>query len=152
MLGDEDFWWEKVLNLTIKSSCSQAPIQAHTCNARHRKQGWWCETQLVECLHSKPEGPWAQSLIHPWQKKKRKMFGLEFNKPWTSLSNEWGGVIWWIISGVPEAHTCNPSYSGGRDLEDSGLKPAWERPYLKKWAGGALSSSPSVTKKKILEE
>jgi hypothetical protein len=24
----------------------------------------------------------------------------------------------------PVAHTCNPSYSGGRDLEDLGLKPA----------------------------
>jgi hypothetical protein len=23
------------------------------------------------------------------------------------------------------AHTCNPSYSEGRDLEDRGLKPAW---------------------------
>jgi hypothetical protein len=23
------------------------------------------------------------------------------------------------------AHACNPSYSGGRDQEDHGLKPAW---------------------------
>jgi hypothetical protein len=23
------------------------------------------------------------------------------------------------------AHACNPSYSGGRDQEDRGLKPAW---------------------------
>jgi hypothetical protein len=23
------------------------------------------------------------------------------------------------------AHACNPSYSGGRDQEDQGLKPAW---------------------------
>jgi hypothetical protein len=23
------------------------------------------------------------------------------------------------------AHTCNPSYSGGRDQEDHGSKPAW---------------------------
>jgi hypothetical protein len=33
-------------------------------------------------------------------------------------------------------HTCNPSFSGGRDQEDHGLKPAWanssKRPYLKK--------------------
>jgi hypothetical protein len=28
-------------------------------------------------------------------------------------------------SGVVVAHTCNPSYSGGRDQEDLGLKPAW---------------------------
>jgi hypothetical protein len=33
------------------------------------------------------------------------------------------------------AHVCNPIYSGGRDQEDLGLKPAWantSRPYLKK--------------------
>jgi hypothetical protein len=34
------------------------------------------------------------------------------------------------------AYACNPSYSGGRDEEDLGLKPAWAkssmRPYLKK--------------------
>jgi hypothetical protein len=27
-------------------------------------------------------------------------------------------------SQVPVAHTCNPSYSGGRDQEDHGSKPA----------------------------
>jgi hypothetical protein len=26
---------------------------------------------------------------------------------------------------APVAHTCNPSYSGGRDQEDCSLKPAW---------------------------
>jgi hypothetical protein len=26
---------------------------------------------------------------------------------------------------VPGAHACNASYSGGRDQEDHGLKPAW---------------------------
>jgi hypothetical protein len=34
------------------------------------------------------------------------------------------------------AHTCDPSYSGGRNQEDRGSKPAWAnssaRPYLKK--------------------
>jgi hypothetical protein len=25
----------------------------------------------------------------------------------------------------PVAHTCHPSYSGGRDQEDHGSKPAW---------------------------
>jgi hypothetical protein len=34
------------------------------------------------------------------------------------------------------AHACNPSYSGGRDQEDHGLKPtranSSARPYLKK--------------------
>jgi hypothetical protein len=28
-------------------------------------------------------------------------------------------------SQVPVAHTCNPSYSGGRNQEDRGSKPAW---------------------------
>jgi hypothetical protein len=36
---------------------------------------------------------------------------------------------------VPVAHTCNPSYSGGRDQEEQGMKPApgkqFKRPYLK---------------------
>jgi hypothetical protein len=34
------------------------------------------------------------------------------------------------------AQACNPTYSGGRDQEDHGSKPAWAnsstRPYLKK--------------------
>jgi hypothetical protein len=46
---------------------------------------------------------------------------------------------------VPVAHTFNPSYSGGRDQEDHGLKPTWANssgnPILKnpseKRAGGA---------------
>jgi hypothetical protein len=56
------------------------------------------------------------------------------------------------------AHTCNPSYSGGRDQDDGGSKPAWAngcvRPYLKKpstkiglveWLKvKALSSSPGT--------
>jgi hypothetical protein len=28
-------------------------------------------------------------------------------------------------SWVPVTHTCNPGYSGGRDQENRGLKPAW---------------------------
>jgi hypothetical protein len=36
---------------------------------------------------------------------------------------------------APESHACNPSYSGGRDQEHHGSKPAWinssARPYLK---------------------
>jgi hypothetical protein len=60
------------------------------------------------------------------------------------------------------AHTCNPSYSGGRDQEDRSSKPAQEngstRPYVenthhKNRTVGvakvkALSSNPSTTKKK----
>jgi hypothetical protein len=41
-----------------------------------------------------------------------------------------------IYNWAPVAHVCNPSYSGGRDQEDHGSKPAWVnssmRPYLKK--------------------
>jgi hypothetical protein len=36
----------------------------------------------------------------------------------------YGGGIIKKICWVPVAHTCNPSYSGGRDQERS-LKPAW---------------------------
>jgi hypothetical protein len=66
------------------------------------------------------------------------------------------------------AHTCNPSYSGGRDQEDQGSKPArgnssgknpiWKNPSQKKkkkkvglveWLKvKALSSSPSTREKK----
>jgi hypothetical protein len=56
------------------------------------------------------------------------------------------------------AHTCNPSYSGGRDQEDQGLRPAQAnsstRSYLKKHFTKkglverlkvkALNSSPST--------
>jgi hypothetical protein len=41
-----------------------------------------------------------------------------------------------IYSWAPVAHTCDPSYSGGRDQEDHGSKPACAKssvgPYLKK--------------------
>jgi hypothetical protein len=47
-------------------------------------------------------------------------------------------------SKVPVAHACNPSYSGGRDQEDWGSKPAranrlWDpisKKPSQKWAGG----------------
>jgi hypothetical protein len=59
------------------------------------------------------------------------------------------------------AHNCKPSYSGDRDQEDHGSKPAWAnssvRPYLEKpstkiglveWLKvKALNSSPSMEKK-----
>jgi hypothetical protein len=46
---------------------------------------------------------------------------------------------------APVVHTCNPSYSGGRDQEDLSLKPARanslqdpvsKNPITKNWAGG----------------
>jgi hypothetical protein len=36
-------------------------------------------------------------------------------------SNTKNGVFSW----VPVAHACSPSYSGGKDQEDIGLKPVW---------------------------
>jgi hypothetical protein len=61
-----------------------------------------------------------------------------------------------LLRRVPVAHTCNPSYSGGRDQEDcsSKLRNYLEKPYHKKlglveWLKvKALSSSPSTAKKK----
>jgi hypothetical protein len=61
-------------------------------------------------------------------------------------------------SQVPVGHACNPSYSGGRDQEDCGSKPAQanssgrpylEKPFTKNWIGGvAQGSSPSTAKRK----
>jgi hypothetical protein len=50
------------------------------------------------------------------------------------------------------AYICNSNYFGGRHMEDHGLKPAWANSSQKR-AGGviqgmALSSSPSIAKKK----
>jgi hypothetical protein len=71
------------------------------------------------------------------------------------------------ISWAPVAHTCNPSYSGGRDQEDRGSKPAQANssgdPISKKifhkkkglvqWLKvKALSSSPSSAKKRRVED
>jgi hypothetical protein len=52
------------------------------------------------------------------------------------------------------AHAYNPSYLGGRDQEDSGLKPTWENslrtltskiPNTKKgWWGSSSGSAPHV--------
>jgi hypothetical protein len=78
--------------------------------------------------------------------RKRNFFFLFKNKP-----SSW----------APVAHTCNPRYSGGRDQEDHGLKPARANsspdPILKKthykkgwWSGvaqGIISSNPSTAKK-----
>jgi hypothetical protein len=53
---------------------------------------------------------------------------------------------------VPVAHTCDPSYSGGRDQEDLSVKrPYLEKPFMKiglvEWLKvKALSSSCGTTK------
>jgi hypothetical protein len=44
---------------------------------------------------------------------------------------------------VPVAHTCNPSYLGGRDQEDQGLRPARANSSLRPYRGKPF------TKKKI---
>jgi hypothetical protein len=43
------------------------------------------------------------------------------------------------------AHACNPSYSGGRDKEDHGLKPAWAN------SSQDAISKKSITKKGLVE-
>jgi hypothetical protein len=59
---------------------------------------------------------------------KKKKFEFCSHTAWehTKASSHW----------VPVAHTCNPSYSGGRDQEDHSSKPALAncsmRPYLEK--------------------
>jgi hypothetical protein len=45
------------------------------------------------------------------------------------------------MKAVPVAHTCDPSYSGGRDLEESGSKPAQ-----------ANSSEDPISKKPITKK
>jgi hypothetical protein len=54
------------------------------------------------------------------------MYTYAFIKVISKQRNSW----------VPMAHAYNPSYSGGRDQEDHGLKPARSnnsiRPYLEK--------------------
>jgi hypothetical protein len=55
------------------------------------------------------------------------------------------------------AHTCNPSYSGGRDQEDYSSKPAWANslrdpiskiPITKRAGGVAQGEGPEIAKKK----
>jgi hypothetical protein len=57
------------------------------------------------------------------------------------------------LSQVLVAHTCNPSYSEGKDQEDHGLSPAWANslrepimkiPNTKKsWQSGASGKAPT---------
>jgi hypothetical protein len=67
-----------------------------------------------------------------------------------------------LLKNLERAHICNPSYSGVRDQEDHGSKPAWaivceilsrktlsQRIGLVEWLKvKALSLSPSTEKKK----
>jgi hypothetical protein len=56
-----------------------------------------------------------------------------------------------IYRWAPMAHTCNRSYSGGRDQEDCNLRPAWvnssqdpilKKPITKKAGGVAQGKGP----------
>jgi hypothetical protein len=51
---------------------------------------------------------------------------LNFNRPWVFLSASFFELSTnkCLLSWVLVAHTCNPSYSGDRDQEDRGSKPA----------------------------
>jgi hypothetical protein len=62
---------------------------------------------------------------------------------------------------MPRAHACNPSYSGGRDQEDCGSKPARAnrsvRPYLektyhKKRASGVAQGVSPEFKTQVLQK
>jgi hypothetical protein len=57
------------------------------------------------------------------------IFSLTCSILFTSMSN-------FVLSQVLVAHTCSPSYSGGKDQEDLGLKSVWANrwrdPVLKK--------------------
>jgi hypothetical protein len=59
-----------------------------------------------------------------------------WNLPRCSSTDEWIKKMW--SSQALVAHACNPGYSGGRDQEDHGLKPAW-----------ANSSQDSLSRKPI---
>jgi hypothetical protein len=62
----------------------------------------WGHAQVVESLLCKYKA--LSSNFSPTKEKKRKRKKK--------------------VSQVPVAHTCNPSYSGGRDQEDGSSKPA----------------------------
>jgi hypothetical protein len=46
----------------------------------------------------------------------------------------------------PVTHACNPSYSGGRDQEDHGLKPAWANS-----SRDSILKKQNITKKEKVE-
>jgi hypothetical protein len=54
---------------------------------------------------------WSFNFIQNFKAQKVRVLSMEFFQKWHA---GW----------TPVAHTCNPSYSGGRDQEDHGSKPA----------------------------
>jgi hypothetical protein len=92
--------------------------------------------------------------MHSKQKTSKTTKRLSLYKCRGGKSNSWQVLV---------THTCNPSYSGGRDQEDRSSKPIWansmrdpisKNSITKNWAGGvAQGEGPQVkpqnhTKKK----
>jgi hypothetical protein len=71
--------------------------------------------QVVGCLSSKLM-PWVQTQVQPKNNNKWTILELDFNVVVKSIKDK--------HCRAPVAHTCEPSYWGGRDQEDGGLKPA----------------------------
>jgi hypothetical protein len=84
-------------------------------------------------------------MIHIRYKKNNKILEIliyqqTFLCDWQSIWRIWivtNSMIFTKLqeSPMPVAHTCNPSYSGGRDQKDQGSKPAsscWKKPITKK--------------------
>jgi hypothetical protein len=52
---------------------------------------------------------------------------------------------------VPVAHACDLSYSGGRDQEDHGSKPAWANSSRDPISGKKKNNNKTFTKKELVE-
>jgi hypothetical protein len=91
---------DKLYCIKIQNFCSAKDTVERMKKISHRLGENICKKYiLIRNLYSKYTG--AQQLT-----RRKKLI-----KTWASRA--------------PVAHTYNPSYSGGRDQEDCGLKPAW---------------------------
>jgi hypothetical protein len=64
-------------------------------------------------------------LLTLWKSKNVKsVFGILLNNRGNNIIIVHQRFVKAVLSQVLEAHSCNPPYSGGRDQEDQGLKPA----------------------------
>jgi hypothetical protein len=81
---------------------------------RARKHGRLGLVPVSACLSS--EGSLPTPLIIVF-----KVLELEDLETSMNLVSAKNPQVTWVLV----AHTCNPSYSGGRDQEDQGLGPDW---------------------------
>jgi hypothetical protein len=66
----------------------------------------WCPISLFVCGNPFVQAPFLEDIILTWLN--------DLDALSKSNCESWASV----------AHTCDPSYSGGRDQEDLGLRPA----------------------------